>query len=49
MAKSLKFVYAMILFIFLFLITKNVDGDILFHPFQIVFFICSLESFILFQ
>jgi len=48
MTKSFKFVYAMVLLIFLFLVTKNVVGDIFFHPFQIVFLICSLESFVSF-
>ena len=33
MAKILKFVYAMILFIFLFLFGKSVDGKLLFYTF----------------
>jgi len=33
-----KFVYAIILFIFLFLVANNVEGNVFFHPFKIWFF-----------
>jgi len=38
MVETLKFVYVMILFLSLFLFTKDVDGgELFFHPFNISF------------
>jgi hypothetical protein len=33
-----KLVYAIILFIFQFLVAKNVEGNVFFHPFKILLF-----------
>jgi len=46
MAKILQFVYYMILFISLFLIAKNINGNIYFYHFQIFFF--SFSSYTIF-
>jgi len=38
MAKTFEFVYAMIIFILLFLVEKNVAGKLFFHTFQVSVF-----------
>jgi hypothetical protein len=39
MAKTLKFVYVIVLFLCLFLVAKNIDGGIFIYPFSIFVFI----------
>jgi len=46
MAKTLQFVYYMILFISLFIVAKIINGNIFFYPFQIFFF--SFSSYTIF-
>jgi len=42
MAKTTKLIYVMILFLFLFLVEKNVNGKTFFHYFQVSFFALDL-------
>lgn len=48
MTKTFKFVIATILFLTLFLIVKNVDGKLFFHPIQISFFCLYLVTLLYF-
>jgi len=38
MAEIVKFVYVMIIFFYVFLVSMNVDGNTFFYPFPISFF-----------
>jgi len=35
MVKTLKFLYVMVLFLSLFLVTKNIDDNLFFYPFPL--------------